>query len=177
MKNTFKLEPACFVIKSFEEVGCAIAYMHKHHANALSDGKPLVVRIDQKQETLSSAQRRLYWLWMTEYGKQRGLDKEEASAFFKYKYLSIIYNRDNVGEYPETFRVMRDLKKSGSSGYEPLRQFVSNRMSITEATTKQMAEFLTDIEMWCLKDGVKLTCPDDLKYQLRIQPSALLWPL
>lgn len=164
MKNVSKLEPITLIIKSFEEVGRAIAYMHKHHADALSDGKPLVVRIDQRQETLSSAQRRLYWLWMTEYGKQRGLDKEEASAFFKYKYLSIIYNRDNVGEYPETFKVMRDLKKSGSSGYESLRQFVSNRMSITEATTKQMAEFLTDIEMWCLKDGVKLTCPDDLKY-------------
>ena len=169
MKNpTPKLEPATFVIKSFEEVGRAIAYMHKQHANALSDGKPLVVRIDQKQETLSGAQRRLYWLWMTEYGKQRGLDKEEASAFFKYKYLSIIFNRDNVGEYPETFKVMRDLKKLGSSGYEPLRQFVSNRMSITEATTKQMAEFLTDIEMWCLKDGVKLTCPDDLKYVMEM---------
>ena len=164
MNTKVKLEPFCTVIKSFEEVGRAIAYMHRHHADALSDGKPLVVRIDQKQETLSSAQRRLYWLWMTEYGKQRGLDKEEASAFFKYKYLSIIYNRDNVGEYPETFKVMRELKESGSSGYEPLRQFVSNRMSITEATTKQMAEFLTDIEMWCLKDGVKLTCPDDLKY-------------
>ena len=165
MKNpTPKLEPATFVIKSFEEVGRAIAYMHRHHAAACEDGKPLVVRIDQRQETLSSAQRRLYWLWMTEYGKQRGLDKEEASAFFKYKYLSIIYNRDKVGEYPETFKVMRDLKKSGSSGYEPLRQFVSNRMSITEATTKQMAEYLNDIEMWCLKDGVKLTCPDDLMY-------------
>lgn len=169
MNAKVKLEPACFVIKSFEEVGRAIAYVHRHHADALSDGKPLVVRIDQKQETLSSAQRRLYWLWMTEYGKQRGLDKEEASAFFKYKYLSIIFNRDNVGEYPETFRVMRDLKNSGSSGYEPLRQFVSNRMSITEATTKQMAEFLTDIEMWCLKDGVKLTCPDDLKYVMEMR--------
>ena len=164
MNAKLKIEPACFVIKSFEEVGRAIAYMHRHHAAACEDGKPLVVKIDQKQETLSHAQRRLYWLWMTEYGKQRGLDKEEASAFFKYKYLSIIYNRDNVGEYPETFKVMRELKESGSSGYEPLRQFVSNRMSITEATTKQMAEYLNDIEMWCLKDGVKLTCPDDLKY-------------
>ena len=168
MNTKVKLEPFCTVIKSFEEVGRAIAYMHKHHADALSDGKPLVVRIDQKQETLSGAQRRLYWLWMTEYGKQRGLDKEEASAFFKYKYLSIIYNRDNVGEYPETFKVMRDLKNSGASEYEPLRQFVANRISITEATTKQMAEFLNDIEMWCLKDGVKLTCPDDLKYLMEM---------
>ena len=168
MKNVSKLEPITLVIKSFEEVGRAIAYMHRHHADALSNGKPLVVRINQKQETLSSAQRRLYWLWMTEYGKQRGLDKEEASAFFKYKYLSIIFNRDNVGEYPETFKVIRDLRESRNPGYEPLRQFASNRMSITEATTKQMAEFLTDIEMWCLKDGVKLTCPDDLKYVMEM---------
>ena len=158
------MQKAVFPIQSHADITKAINYMHTNYTQAINEGKPLRVVIDQKEDKLSDAQRRLYWLWMTEYGKQRGLDKEEASAFFKYKYLSIIFNRDNVGEYPETFRVMRDLKKSGSSGYEPLRQFVSNRMSITEATTKQMAEFLTDIEMWCLKDGVRLTCPDDLKY-------------
>ena len=160
------MKTAVFTIKDHSDIGKTINYLHNNYTQANFENKPLVVRIDQKEETLSHAQRRLYWLWMTEYGKQRGLDKEEASAFFKYKYLSIIYNRDKVGEYPETFKVMRGLKKSGSSGYEPLRQFVSNRMSIREATTKQMAEYLNDIEMWCLKDGVKLTCPDDLKYTL-----------
>lgn len=158
------MQKAVFPIQSHADITKAINFMHTHYTQALESGKPLRVVIDQKEDKLSDAQRRLYWLWMTEYGKQRGLDKEEASAFFKYKYLSIIYNRDKVGEYPETFKVMRDLKKSGSSGYEPLRQFVSNRMSITEATTKQMAEYLNDIEVWCLKDGVKLTCPDDLMY-------------
>lgn len=162
--ENINMTQAVFTIKDHSDITKTLSYLHTNYTRSVDEGKPLVVRIDQKEETLSHAQRRLYWLWMTEYGKQRGLDKEEASAFFKYKYLSIIYNRDNVGEYPETFKVMRELKESGSSGYEPLRQFVSNRMSITEATTKQMAEFLTDIEMWCLKDGVKLTCPDDLKY-------------
>ena len=162
------MQKAVFPIQSHADITKAINFMHTNYTQAINEGKPLRVVIDQKEDKLSDAQRRLYWLWMTEYGKQRGLDKEEASAFFKYKYLSIIYNRDNVGEYPETFKVMRDLKKSGASEYEPLRQFVSNRMSITEATTKQMAEFLTDIEMWCLKDGVKLTCPDDLKYVMEI---------
>ena len=57
MSAKVKLEPACFVIKSFEEVGRAIAYMHRHHADAMSDGKPLVVRIDQKQETLSGTKK------------------------------------------------------------------------------------------------------------------------
>ena len=160
------MQKAVFSIQSHADITKAINFMHINYNQAINEGKPLVVRIDQKEDKLSDAQRRLYWLWMTEYGRQCGLDKEEASAFFKYKYLSIIYNRDKVGEYPETFKVMRGLKKSGSSGYEPLRQFVSNRMSIKEATTRQMAEYLNDIEMWCLKDGVKLTCPDDLKYTL-----------
>ena len=162
------MQKAVFPINSHADITKAISFMHTNYTKALEENKPLVVRIDQREDKLSDAQRRLYWLWMTEYGKQRGLDKEEASAFFKYKYLSIIFNRDNVGEYPETFKVMRDLKNSGSSDYEPLRQFVSNRMSITEATTRQMAEFLSDIEIWCLKDGVKLTCPDDLKYLMEM---------
>ncbi|HAV5486058.1 TPA: hypothetical protein JI063_14730 [Acinetobacter baumannii] len=158
------MKTAVFTIKDHSDINYVIGYLNTNHAKAASEGKPLVVTITCKQESLSAAQRRLYWLWMTEYGNHRGLDKEEASSFFKYKYLSVIYNRDNVGEYPETFRTMRELKKTGASQYEALRQFVANRISITEATTKQMAEFLTDIEVWCLKDGVKLTCPDDLKY-------------
>ncbi|EPO4036758.1 hypothetical protein ACUAC9_001499 [Acinetobacter baumannii] len=159
------MEPR-FVIKNHSDINYVIGYLNTNHAKAASEGKPLVVTITCKQESLSAAQRRLYWLWMTEYGKHRGLDKEEASSFFKYKYLSVIYNRDNVGEYPETFRTMKKLKKTGASQYEALRQFVANRISITEATTKQMKEFLSDIEIFCLKDGVKLTCPDDLEYIL-----------
>ena len=78
------MQKAVFPIQSHADITKAINFMHTNYNQAINDGKPLVVRIDQKQETLSSAQRRLYWLWMTEYGKQRGLDKEEASAFFKY---------------------------------------------------------------------------------------------
>ncbi|MFX6080431.1 hypothetical protein ABTF33_09665 [Acinetobacter baumannii] len=158
------MKTAVFTIKDHSDIGKTINYLHNNYTQANFENKPLVVTITCKQESLSAAQRRLYWLWMTEYGNHRGLDKEEASSFFKYKYLSVIYNRDNVGEYPETFRTMKELKKTGASQYEALRQFVANRISITEATTKQMAEFLKDIEIFCLKDGVKLTCPDDLKY-------------
>ncbi|OTT36424.1 hypothetical protein CAS79_14780, partial [Acinetobacter pittii] len=96
------MKTAVFTIKDHSDITKTMSYLHTNYTKANFENKPLVVRIDQKEETLSHAQRRLYWLWMTEYGKQRGLDKEEASAFFKYKYLSIIYNRDNVGEYPET---------------------------------------------------------------------------
>ncbi len=104
------MEPR-FVIKNHSDINYVIGYLNTNHAKAANEGKPLVVTITCKQESLSAAQRRLYWLWMTEYGNYRGLDKEEASSFFKYKYLSVIYNRDNVGEYPETFRTMKELKR------------------------------------------------------------------
>ena len=97
--------------QNHSDINYVIGYLNTNHAKAASEGKPLVVTITCKQESLSAAQRRLYWLWMTEYGNHRGLDKEEASSFFKYKYLSVIYNRDNVGEYPETFRTMKELKR------------------------------------------------------------------
>ncbi len=89
------MEPR-FVIKNHSDINYVIGYLNTNHAKAANEGKPLVVTITCKQESLSAAQRRLYWLWMTEYGNHRGLDKEEASSFFKYKYLSVIYNRDNV---------------------------------------------------------------------------------
>ena len=71
-KPTPKIEPATFVIKSFEEVGRAIAYMHRHHAMACADGKPLVVRIDQKQEDRSKAQNRLCLLYTSPSPRDRG---------------------------------------------------------------------------------------------------------
>lgn len=81
MSTKVKLEPACFVIKSFEEVGRAIAYMHKHHANAVCAGKPLVVSINQKQQDRSKAQNRLYWLWLTQWAKKQGTDKDYEHNF------------------------------------------------------------------------------------------------
>ena len=153
-----------YLLKSHSDQVRLDIFLNQHRDSAYADGQPLVVRVSQKQDTLTDAQRRLYWLWMTEYGNAKGFGKDEAADFFKYKYLSIIFNRDNVGEYPETFGVIRELKSTGASQYEILRSFVVSRMSIREANIKQMAEFLNDIELFCIKDGVKLTCPDDLKW-------------
>ena len=58
------MQKAVFPIQSHADIAKAINYMHTNYNQAINDGKPLRVVIDQKQETLSSAQRRLYWLWM-----------------------------------------------------------------------------------------------------------------
>ena len=164
MKNTFKLEPACFVIKSFEEVGRAIAYMHKHHANALSDGKPLVVRIDQKQEDRSKAQNRLYWMWMNQWAKRQGTDKDSEHLFFKKQFLARIYHRDDVGQYRNTFAAVKVLKDQKHPMYQQVADGLNELISTTDASVDQFTEYLNDIHAFCNKHGCWLNTPDDLKY-------------
>lgn len=164
MKNTFKLEPACFVIKSFEEVGRAIAYMHKHHANALSDGKPLVVRIDQKQEDRSKAQNRLYWLWVAQWAKRQGTDKDTEHLFFKKQFLARIYHRDDVGQYRNTFAAVKVLKDQKHPMYQQVADGLNELISTTDASVDQFTEYLNDIHAFCLKQGCYLETPDDLKW-------------
>lgn len=166
MKNTFKLEPACFVIKSFEEVGRAIAYMHKHHANALSDGKPLVVRIDQKQEDRSKAQNRLYWMWMNQWAKRQGTDKDTEHLFFKKHMLARIYARDDVGQYRNTFAAVKVLKDQKHPMYQQVADGLNELISTTDASVNQFTEYLNDIHAFCLKHGKYLSTPDDLMFAM-----------
>ena len=166
MNAKVKLEPATFVIKSFEEVGRAIAYMHKHHADALSDGKPLVVRIDQKQEDRSKAQNRLYWLWMSQWAKHQGTDKDTEHLFFKKQFLARIYHRDDVGQYRKTFAAVKVLKDQKHPMYQQVADGLSELITTTDASVEQFTEYLNDIHAFCLKHGKYLSTPDDLMFAM-----------
>ena len=164
MNAKVKLEPFCTVIKSFEEVGRAIAYMHRHHADALSDGKPLVVRIDQKQEDRSKAQNRLYWLWMSQWAKHQGTDKDAEHLFFKKQFLARIYHRDDVGQYRKTFAAVKVLKEQQHPMYQQVADGLNELITTTDASVDQFAEYLNDIHAFCLKHGKYLSTPDDLMF-------------
>ena len=164
MKNVSKLEPITLVIKSFEEVGRAIAYMHRHHADALSDGKPLVVRIDQKQEDRSKAQNRLYWMWVAQWAKHQGTDKDTEHLFFKKQFLARIYHRDDVGQYRKTFAAVKVLKDQKHPQYQAVADGLNELISTTDATVDQFTEYLNDIHAFCNKHGCYLHTPDDLMY-------------
>ena len=164
MKNVSKLEPITLVIKSFEEVGRAIAYMHKHHANALSDGKPLRVVIDQKQEDRSKAQNRLYWLWLSQWSKRQGTDKDTEHLFFKKQFLARIYHRDDVGQYRKTFTAVKALKDQKHPMYQQVADGLNELTTTTDATVDQFTEYLNDIHAFCNKHGCWLSTPDDLMY-------------
>lgn len=164
MKNVSKLEPITLVIKSFEEVGRAIAYMHRHHADAMNDGKPLVVRIDQKQEDRSKAQNRLYWLWLSQWSKRQGTDKDTEHLFFKKQFLARIYHRDDVGQYRKTFAAVRVLKDQKHPMYQQVADGLNELITTTDASVEQFTEYLNDIHAFCNKHGCWLSTPDDLMY-------------
>ena len=164
MNAKVKLEPACFVIKSFEEVGRAIAYMHRHHAAACEDGKPLVVRIDQKQEDRSKAQNRLYWLWLSQWSKRQGTDKDTEHLFFKKQFLARIYHRDDVGQYRKTFAAVKVLKDQKHPMYQQVADGLNELITTTDASVEQFTEYLNDIHAFCNKHGCYLHTPDDLMY-------------
>ncbi|QJT69904.1 hypothetical protein fEgAba01_48 [Acinetobacter phage fEg-Aba01] len=58
------MEPATFPINSYSGIVQVINYLNNNHSKAAAEGKPLVVRINQKEDDRSAAQNRLYWAWL-----------------------------------------------------------------------------------------------------------------
>ena len=162
------MQKAVFPIQSHADITKAINYMHTNYTQAINEGKPLRVVIDQKQSKRSEAQNKLYWLWVTQWAKHTGSDKDSEHIFFRRKFLARIFQRDDVGMYRETISVMNNLEQvlglSEKQLYDKIANEMADKMSTTEANTKQFTEYLNDIHAFCLKHGCYLNTPDDLMY-------------
>ena len=162
------MQKAVFPIQSHADITKAINFMHTHYTQAINEGKPLRVVIDQKQSTRSEAQNKLYWLWVTQWAKHTGSDKDSEHIFFRRKFLARIFQRDDVGMYRETISVMNNLEQvlglSEKQLYDKIANEMADKMSTTEANTKQFTEYLNDIHAFCNKHGCYLQTPDDLMY-------------
>lgn len=162
------MQKAVFPIQSHADITKAINYMHTNYTRAIESGKPLRVVIDQKQSKRSEAQNKLYWLWVTQWAKHTGSDKDSEHIFFRRKFLARIFQRDDVGMYRETISVMNNLEQvlglSEKQLYDKIANEMADKMSTTEANTKQFTEYLNDIHAFCNKHGCYLQTPDDLMY-------------
>lgn len=158
------MQKAVFPIDSHADITKAINYMHTNYTKALEENKPLVVRIDQKQEDRSKAQNRLYWLWLSQWSKRQGTDKDTEHLFFKKQFLARIYHRDDVGQYRKTFTAVKALKDQKHPMYQQVADGLNELISTTDATVDQFTEYLNDIHAFCNKHGCWLNTPDDLMY-------------
>lgn len=163
MKNASKIEPASFLIKDHSDITRVINYLHTNYQKT---DKPLVVHIDQKQEDRSKAQNRLYWLWLSQWSKRQGTDKDSEHLYFKKQFLSRIYDRDDVGQYRQTFAAVKVLRDQKHPQYQAVADGLNELISTTDASVDQFTEYLNDIHAFCNKHGCWLRTPDDLMYAL-----------
>ncbi|MCU4576116.1 hypothetical protein KTJ34_01650 [Acinetobacter courvalinii] len=160
------MNQAVFPIPNHTEIAKVINFLNLNHAKAALEGKPLVVTIKAFEKDRSKAQNRLYWLWMAQWSKHQGTDKDYEHLFFKRKFLARIYDRDDVGQYRNTFAAVRKLKEEQHSMYQQVADGLNELISTTDASIAQFTEYLNDIHAFCLKQGCYLETPDDLMYAL-----------
>ena len=158
------MQKAVFPIQSKADIDKAVNFIDSNYTKALEENKPLRVVIDQKQDDRSAAQNRLYWMWITQWAKRQGNDKDSEHLFFKKKFLSVIYNRDDVGQYRKTFAAVKVLKDQKHPQYQAVADGLNELISTTDASVDQFTEYLNDIHAFCLKHGCYLNTPDDLMY-------------
>jgi len=163
-KITPKLEPATFIIDSHLNITKTLGFLNTWHNQAIEQGKPLVVRINQKEDDRSKAQNRLYWMWMNQWAKRQGTDKDSEHLYFKKNFLARIYARDDVGQYRNTFAAVKVLKEQRHPMYQQVADGLNELISTTDATIDQFTEYLNDIHAFCNKHGCWLQTPDDLMF-------------
>ncbi len=160
------MKTAVFTIKDHSDITKTISYLHTNYSQAINEGKPLVVSIDQKQQDRSKAQNRLYWMYLTQWAKKQGTDKDYEHNFFKRTLLARIYHRDDVAEYRNTYNAVKQLRVEKHPLYAQLADSVTMLTTTTDASTAQFTEYLNDIHAFCLKHGCYLHTPDDLKFAI-----------
>ena len=156
---------AQYVLINGQVLNSLTSYFLLNFEDKAAEGKPLVVTVTDKQESLSSAQRRLYWMWMGQLAAHWGDDKDAMHAYCKKQMLIKIYYRD-CPEFAEMCDAIKTLKKEmgETAQFKAIADGVIRETSITKATVKQMTEYLNAIFAWAFGQGVKLTVPEDLKW-------------
>lgn len=158
------MQKAVFPIQSHADITKAINYMHTNYTQAINEGKPLRVVIDQKQDDRSTAQNRLYWMWLGQIERKNGTDKDQLHYEFKKKFLIYIYRRDDQ-QFAEMCHAIAKVKQSEPDEYKAIGEQVIRLCSTTKATVKQMSEYLNYVHDFAVTQlNVFLTVPDDLKW-------------
>lgn len=158
------MQKAVFPIQSHVDITKAINFMHTNYNQAINEGKPLRVVIDQKQDDRSTAQNRLYWMWLGQIERKNGTDKDQLHYEFKKKFLIYIYRRDDQ-DFAEMCHAIAKVKQSEPDEYETIGKQVIRLCSTTKLSVKQMTEYLNYVHDFAVTQlGVHLTVPDDLKW-------------
>ena len=128
-----------------------------------SSEEVLEVTIQPEKRKRSLAQNRIYWAWITQWSNKQGWDEEYSHHFFKYKFLVRIFYKDDA-KYAEMCDAVKVLKGIDRGHYDKIAAHVIRQTSTTDASVKQMTEYLDRVERYCYANDFTLTIPDELKW-------------
>lgn len=131
------------------------------------DGKKFVtvtIDVTTEDKARSTAQNRLYWMWLHQFAKHTGASDTDLHLDFKRRMLAKIFYRDDT-EFAEMTRSVKALEQVlDGREYEHIATGLAKLMSTTRATTAQMTEYLNAIYAFCYDKGCLLKVPDELAW-------------
>lgn len=128
-----------------------------------SSEEVLEVVIQPESRKRSLAQNRLYWSWVTQWANHTGDSEARTHHIFKYKFLVTIFYRDDA-QYAAMCDSVKVLKGIDRGHYDKIAAHVIRQTSTTDASVKQMTEYLDRVERYCYSEGVMLKIPQELAW-------------
>lgn len=121
----------------------------------------LEVIIKAWKESRSIRQNALYWQWLTLIGPELGNTKDEMHEEYKGRFLTKIFIRDDDA-YAAMWEAVREVWRAGMKDKaELLKKEITKLTSTTQTDTKQMAEYMHEVDMHAAGLNIHLPRPDD----------------
>lgn len=152
-----------FILSTTFDVNRLMTELKTTWRQAIADKKPLVVRLSNKQEDITSAQRRLYFQWITQFANHFGDDNDMVHHDMKKRFLIAIYYRDDP-EFAKMCDAVKQLETSEPIIWQTIREHVIKETSITKASKEQMSEYMDKFFKFAQSQGLQMRTPDDLKF-------------
>ena len=124
------------------------------------------IEIREYKRNISAEQRGLYWKWMTVIGADLGRNKDEMHCELKGIHLVPIFERDDE-DYRNMIESVIHVRKLGmKKEADFLKKEIIKLTSITDADTKQMSEYMNEVDGWARDRGIFLPVPIPEDYGL-----------
>ena len=119
------------------------------------------VIIKNIDESITDAQRSLYFVWCGVIGADLGNTKDEQHQYCKERYLLNIYIDDpeNHPEFKGVAENMNIIKQQCPDEFWPLRRLVLDGLTIRTATKENMIELLNEVEGMARGLDIRLPAP------------------
>lgn len=131
-------------------------------ARAQFDSKgSLDVVIKNQDESITSEQWGLYFIWCGVIGADLGNTKDEQHQYFKERYLLRIFINDPVN-HPEFIGVvenMKIIKERCPEQYEANRRLVINGVHLRDTTKQNMMDLLNEVDAMARELDIRLPAP------------------